>query len=55
MQEQLIIVAAPHDVHPGAGHGACGQGGGHVARTFCLSQWLQFQKSEKTFTKLAVK
>ena len=26
MKKDLVIVAAPHDVHPVAGHGACAQG-----------------------------
>ena len=44
LQKKLIIVAAPHDVQPAAGHGAGGQGEGHCPRTKSRAHTFQFNK-----------
>ena len=40
MEKELIIVAAPHDVHPVTRQGACGQGDGEGAKTISCRIWL---------------
>ena len=49
MYKYLVIVATPHDVHPVAGHGADGQGGGHRARGALNTIWFKLKKPEMLY------